>query len=276
MLHPRLAAKSGALSDLSSPERSNTARLGGIELRMPTMDDPWIWLSLGWRDLWRAPLFSLSFGLAFVAIGLGGTIGMWSLGLESFVPVVAAGFALLGPILALGLYEISRRHEQGLPVTLRDVVLVRTAAPVQLAFVAFLLMFLYLVWLRAATLLYALFIYDNFMPLADFIAFVLTTPQGVAMMVIGTTVAALLALVTFAISAISIPMLMRRDIDALTAMSASVEVLLDAPGPMLLWAWLIVVLTAFGVATMFAGLIVIFPLIGHATWHAYRSIVRNA
>ena len=140
----------------------------------------------------------------------------------------------------------------------------------------FLLMFIYLVWLRAATLLFALFIYGNFMPLADFITFVLTTPEGVAMLVIGTTIGALLALVTFAVSALSIPMLMRKDVDVMTAMSASVEVLMDAPGPMLLWAWLIAVLTAFGVATMFVGLVVVFPLIGHATWHAYRSIVGDA
>jgi uncharacterized membrane protein len=270
---PHSATESGAMSDLSSPPHSETARLGGINLRMPTMDDPWKWLSLGWRDLWRAPVFSLGYGLVFVLIGLGGTIGLWSLGMEALVPVIAAGFALLGPILAVGLYEISRRHEGALPITLRDVVFVHVAAPVQLAFMAFLLMFLYLVWLRAATLLVALFVYGNFMPLSDFVAFVLTTPEGVAMMVIGTVIGALLALITFAIAALSIPILLRKDVDVMTAMSASVEVVMDAPGPMLLWGWLIAVLTAFGVATMFVGLIVVFPLIGHATWHAYRSIV---
>jgi len=261
------------MSDLSTPERRRVARLGGIRLRLPTMDDPWKWLSLGWRDLWRTPAFSLGYGLAFVLIGLAGTAGMWLVGAESLVPVVAAGFALLGPILAVGLYEISRRQEQGLPITLRDIVFVHVAAPVQLAFMAFFLMFIYLVWVRAATLLFALFVYDNFMPLSKIVAFVLTTPEGIAMMVIGTIIGLCLALVTFAISALSIPILMRKDVDVMTAMSASVEVAMRAAGPMLLWAWLVAVLTAFGIATMFLGLIVVFPLIGHATWHAYRSIV---
>jgi uncharacterized membrane protein len=273
MAKPKPHPEQPSMSEPTAQEPTGVARLSGINLRLPAMDDPWKWLSLGWRDLWRAPLFSLGYGLVFVFVGLGGTLGLWALGMESLVPVVAAGFALVGPILAVGLYEMSRCMEQGEPLVLRDIALPRIAAPLQLAFMAFLLMFIYLVWLRAATLLFAFFIYDNFMPLADFVGFVLTTPEGLAMMVIGTTIGALLALVAFALSALSIPMLMRKDVDVMTAMSASVEVVMDAPGPMLLWAWLIVVLMVFGVATMFVGLVVIFPLIGHATWHAYRSIV---
>jgi uncharacterized membrane protein len=242
-------------------------------IREATADDPWRWLALGWRDLWQTPAYSLGYGVAFVVFGLSGTVGLWLTGLEALIPVVAAGFALVGPVLAVGLYEISRRHEQELSLSLRDVVLPKVAAPMQLAFMAMLLMFIYLVWLRAATLLYALFIYGSFMPLADFISFVLTTPQGIAMMVIGTAVGALLALVTFAVSALSIPILMRKNIDALTAMSVSVEAVMAAPGAMLLWAWLIAALTLFGVLTLFVGLIVVFPLIGHATWHAYRSLI---
>ena len=260
----------------SSSQHSETVRLSGIALTLPTMDAPWAWLSLGWRDMWRTPSLSLGYGLVFVLIGLGGTVGLWLLDAAALVPVVAAGFALVGPVFAVGLYEISRRQEAGQSVSLGGILRMRVAAPVQVAFIAFLLMFIYLVWLRSATLLYALFTYGNFMPLGDFVAFVLTTPEGIAMMVIGSMIGALLALIAFAISAISIPLLMRKDIDAMTAMSASIEVVMDAPGPMLLWAWLIVVLILFGVATLFVGLIFVFPLIGHATWHAYRSIVADA
>jgi len=247
--------------------------VGKILVREATADDPWRWLALGWRDIWRAPAYSLGYGVAFVVLGLAGTVGLWAAGLESLIPVVAGGFALVGPVLAIGLYELSRRHEQRLPLSLSDIVQPRVAGPLQLAFMAFLLMFIYLVWLRAATLLYALFTYGSFMPPSNFIAFVLTTPQGIAMMVIGTLIGALLALITFAVSVLAIPILMRKDVDAMTAMSASVEAVMAAPGPMLLWAWLIAVLTLFGVLTMFVGLIVVFPLIGHATWHAYRALV---
>ena len=82
-------------------------------LRNPTMEGPWQWLAAGWRDMWRTPAYSLSYGLAFVAIGLAGTAGLWEVGLEALVPAIGAGFALLGPILAVGLYEISRRYESG-------------------------------------------------------------------------------------------------------------------------------------------------------------------
>ncbi|MBI1212631.1 MAG: DUF2189 domain-containing protein [Alphaproteobacteria bacterium] len=263
------------MAEVHANESEETAKVASLVVRMPTMDDPWRWLAKGWRDLWSAPVLSLGYGAVFVLAGLLGTAGLWLVGWEPMVPIAAAGFALLGPILAVGLYEISRRLELGLPIRLRDVVFVRTAAPVQLGFMAFLLIFIYLVWLRAATLLIAFFIYDNVMPLGDFLTFVLTTPEGLALLVVGTIIGGLLALITFVISALAIPILMQKDIDAMTAMSASVEVMMDAPGPMLLWGWLIGVLTVFGFATMFIGLIVIFPLIGHATWHAYRSIIED-
>ena len=263
-------------SQVEGQDAAESVKIASLVVRMPTMEDPWRWLGKGWADLWRAPLLSLTYGAVFVAAGLLSTIGLWFVGWESLVPIAAAGFALLGPILAIGLYEISRRLEAGETLSFRAIFWPRTAAPVQLGFMTFLLIFIYLVWLRAATLLIAFFVYDNFMPLSDVVRFVLTTPEGLTLVVTGTVVGGLLALVTFAISALSIPILMQKDVDAMTAMSASVEVMMDAPGPMLLWGWLIAVLTALGFATMFVGLIVIFPLIGHATWHAYRSIIGDA
>ena len=115
-----------------------------IRLRKPTMDDPWAWLSAGWTDLARNPLLSLVYGGAFVALGLLITIGLWSVGLESVVPALAGGFALVGPVFAVGLYEMSRRYEQGETVGLKDILAVRLPAPAQMAFLAFALMFLLL------------------------------------------------------------------------------------------------------------------------------------
>jgi len=242
-------------------------------LRNPTMDGPWRWLAAGWRDLWRTPAYSLTYGFAFVAFGLAGTVGLRSVGLESIVPAMAAGFALLGPILAVGLYEISRRYEAGEPLEVRGIVFVRTASAVQMGLLAFFLMFIFLVWMRAATLLYALFTYGSYLPLDQFVTFGLTTTAGLAMLSAGTIIGALLAFAAFAISAISVPMLMHRDVDAITAIVTSVRAVVSYPGPMLLWAWLVALFTAFGIATLFIGLIVVFPLLGHATWHAYREIV---
>lgn len=252
------------------------ASVGQITLRLPSMEDPWRWLAAGWRDIWLAPAWSLGYGLVFVLIGMAGTVGLWLADLESLVPVAAAGFALVGPVLAVGLYEISRRHEAGEPLRFLDIVFVRIADPPQFGFMVFFLIFLYLVWTRTAMLLYALFAQNNMLPIDEFVPFVLTTAPGLTMAVVGTAIGGILALIAFSGSVLSIPLLMRKRIDALTACAASARLVFEAPGPMLLWAWLIALLTALGIAFGFVGLIVIFPLIGHATWHAYRSIVDDA
>jgi uncharacterized membrane protein len=249
--------------------------LGRLSIFAPNIDDPWNWLAAGWRDTWRNPAYSLGYGATFVALGLAVTVGFWLSGLESLAPALAAGFTLLGPVLAIGLYEMSRRYEAGEPISPYNIVAVHVPAPTQLAFLAYTLMFLYLVWLRLATLNYALFTHGDYTPLTEFVRFALTTPQGLTMIVVGTAIGAALALIAFAISVVSVPIIMRHDVDVLTAMSISVRLVLRYPGPMLLWAWLIAVLIAIGFATLFVGLIVIFPLVGHATWHAYRTIIEG-
>ena len=110
-------------------------------------------------------------------------------------------------------------------------------------------------------------------PMAEFVPTLLFSWNGLALLVIGTAVGAAIAFAIFAISAISVPMLMTEDVDAVTAILTSVQSVIQNFGPMLLWAWLIAILTAFGLVTGFVGLIITFPLIGHATWHAYRALV---
>jgi uncharacterized membrane protein len=237
------------------------------------MDDPWLWLSAGWRDLWRSPVYSLAYGAVFTVISLLITGGLWAVGLTSLIPAAAACFVIAGPIMAVGLYEISRRQESGEPVNLRAIVNAKIASPVQLGLICFLLLFIALVWMRAATLIYALFTYGVYLPLDQFAAFALGNWQGMMLVGFGTAVGAILALCAFSVSVLSIPILMRHDIDAASAVIASVKAVIRWPGPMLLWAWLIGVMVFFGVATYFLGLIFVFPLLGHATWHAYRALV---
>jgi uncharacterized membrane protein len=244
-----------------------------LVIHAPTMDDPWKWLAAGWNDLWRRPELSLGYGAAFVVLGLLITVGFWALGLESIVPALAAGFTLLGPVLAIGLYEMSRRYEAGEPVSLRTAAAVPLPSPAQMAFLAYALMFIYLIWVRLATLNYALFTYGDYTPIGEFVQFVLTTEAGLTMLVVGTAIGGFLALAAYAISVVSVPILLRHDVDVLTAMWISVRTVLRHPGPMLLWAWLIAILIAIGFATLFVGLVIVFPLIGHATWHAYRTII---
>jgi uncharacterized membrane protein len=243
-------------------------------VRRLELDRPWAWLAAGWDDIRRAPAVSLTYGALFTAISFLITVGVFLAGLEYLLFPLAASFMLVGPLLAVGLYETSRRLETGAPVSLGRALFVATRSPMGLAFLGVALMALLLIWMRAATLLLALFLGPRvFPPLTEVIPTLLLTTQGVALLVVGTGCGAILAALVFAISVVSVPLLMERDVDVVSAVIVSLQAVARNPKPMLLWAWLIAILTAFGIATCYIGLIVTFPLVGHATWHAYRETV---
>jgi uncharacterized membrane protein len=243
-------------------------------VRRLELDRPWAWLAAGWDDIRRAPAVSLTYGALFTAISFLITVGVFLAGLEYLLFPLAASFMLVGPLLAVGLYETSRRLETGAPVSLGRALFVATRSPMGLAFLGVALMALLLIWMRAATLLLALFLGPMvFPPLTEVIPTLLLTTQGVALLVVGTGCGAILAALVFAISVVSVPLLMERDVDVVSAVIVSLQAVARNPKPMLRWAWLIAILTAFGIATCYIGLIVTFPLVGHATWHAYRETV---
>lgn len=243
-------------------------------LRPVTLDAPWAWLRHGWADMWRIPRISLAYGLAFTAISLTLVTALFVIDMSAVALAMAAGFMLVGPMLAVGMYEASRRLEAGIPIRLRDVVFVSARSPGQLAFLGAILTAVLLVWMRLATLLFALFFGNaGFPPLDEFVPTLLLTWHGLGLLIVGTGAGGILAFATFAISAISVPMLLVSDRDAVTAVLASIEAVKRNVWPMLLWGWLVALLTAFGIATLFIGMAITFPLLGHATWHAYRALV---
>lgn len=245
-------------------------------IRAVDLDQPWLWLAAGWRDLWRVPHISLAYGAAVVAAGWLLVALMVHLDALAVVLPLAAGFMLVGPLLAVGLYEASRRLEAGEPVRPAAVVLVATRSPTQVAFMGVVLTGLLLAWWRIALLLFALFYGPGeFPPLDVWLQQLLFSPTGLAFLATGSALGALLALVAFAISAVSIPLLMVRDSDVVTAIVVSVQAVRRNLPTMLLWAWLVALLTAAGIATAFLGLAITFPLVGHATWHAYRAVVAD-
>ena len=185
--------------------------------------------------------------------------------------------SIVASLVAVGLYEASRRLERGERVSVRDVVMAGPNAPGQVAFFGVILAFVFFVWLELAFLLFMMFMGTRGLPpVSEFVPTLLFTPHGLGLLVVGTIVGGILAMIVYAISAISVPLLLTRRIDAVTAMSASLEAVVDNPKPMALWAALIAGSMALGIATLFVGLIVAFPLIGHATWHAYRSLVTDS
>ena len=255
-------------TDLSDGQDLNIARL--------RMDAPWAWLAAGWRDLWKAPGVSLAYGFLCAAISVLLAFALFRLELTSLILALAAGFLLVAPLLAVGLYEASRRHETGEPVTLKSVFFVSTKSPVQLAFLGMMMMIALLVWIRVATLLFALFFGVGQLPtLEAFVDDLFFTWRGWGMLVVGTAIGGAIAFTIFAASAVSVPMLLERRMDAMTAILISFSVVKDNLAAMVLWAVLIAMLTAFGIVTLFVGSIVTFPLVGHATWHAYRAVMAD-
>src|SRR5512134_1197090 len=245
-----------------------------VSIRQVPFDAPWRWLAAGWRDMWRVPGISLGYGAAFALGAFAIAAGLTKAGWASLMLALGGGFLLIGPLAAVGLYEASRRLEQGQPVTLRDVLTAGRRAPGQLAFFGVILAFVFFVWLELAFLLFMLFMGTRGLPPpSEFVPTLLFTPHGLGLLVLGTLVGGIIAAVVFAISAISVPLMTTHRLDAVTAMAASVEAVVKNPKPMALWAVLIAASMALGLATLCLGLIVAFPLIGHATWHAYRSLV---
>ncbi len=237
------------------------------------MTEPWQWLAAGWQDLRANPGISLGYGFVVLMLSYALSAGLIFFDTLFLVIPFAAGFMQLAPILAIGLYEASRRREAGLDVGSITTYVVRPRSPLQLAYFGFALTFFLMAWIYLAFFLFALFYGLEAPPLEEFIPSLILTVRGVAFLVIGTAVGAVLAFTVFAISAIAVPYLLDRDADAISAMLLSIKAVRTNFAPMMLWAWLIVVLTVSGMVVFYVGLVFVFPLIGHATWHAYRSLV---
>ncbi len=241
--------------------------------RRIAFEAPWNWLAAGWKDIWDNPALSLTFGI-LAAIGAGVLLaGLVSIGAQSLFLALAGGFMLVAPVVAVGLYEESRMLAKGHRLRFRDAALAAFGARGQLAFFGMLLLFIFLVWMQLAFLLLMLFLGTSvFPPASAFIPTLLFTKQGLGLLIVGSTIGGLIAAVVFAISALAVPMLLARRIDAISAARASLDAVITNPKPMALWAGLIAALMASAFATILVGLVFVFPLIGHATWHAYAEI----
>lgn len=231
------------------------------------------WLAAGWRDLWRNPLPSIAYGLVVFVLSLAVVTCLFRLELDYILFPALAGFMVVGPLVAIGLYQKSRDLEEGRPVSLARMIFVRAESGAQVWFTGAVLCLLMLVWMRAAVIIYALFFGLRPFPGLDHIAAMLfTTPEGWGMLVVGTVVGGLFAAFSFAISTFSIPMLLAEKVDAFTAMGTSISMVFRNLPVMLVWGAIVLALFLICILTGLVGLVVIFPLLGHATWHSYRAI----
>lgn len=231
------------------------------------------WLAAGWRDLSRAPGSSLAYGAAVLALSWAvlWALALWGL-LYLALPALS-GFLIVGPFLAVGLYEKSRRLARNEPPTAFMVLRLAPGAAGQIAMAGLLLGLLVLFWLRAADLLYALFFgLQPFPGAAEAFENALTTPRGWALIATGMLVGGLFAAFAFAISVFSFPMMVSTRRDALTAMGRSFAMTAQNLRPMLAWGAIVSAGLVLSLLTGLAGLLLIFPLLGHGTWHAWRAI----
>lgn len=228
----------------------------------------------GLRDFQAAPLYGLTFGALYAAGGMLIVASVTALGMVYLAYPLAAGFALIGPFVAVGLYEVSRRREAGEPLSFAAVWRAMTGRR-ELAWMAFVTLFIFIMWMYQVRFLMALFfgLKASFTSLPQFITAVLTTNEGLLFLMVGNLVGAALSLILFSLTVVSFPLLLDRDVDFVTAMITSVRAVATSPVPMIGWAAIIVMLLTVSALPFFLGLVVTLPVLGHATWHLYRRIV---
>lgn len=235
-------------------------------------------LAEGWRDFLAAPILGLFFGGVYALGGLFVLATASVLGMSYLSYPLAAGFVLIGPFVAAGLYEISRRLEAGVPIDWRGVFGVMFAQRGrEFAWLAFVSIFAFIVWMYQVRLLLALFLgFQSFASFGAFLNVVLTTTDGLMFLAVGHVVGAAMALIVFSLTVISFPLLLDRDVDFVTAMIVSVKSVATSPGPMIAWGLIVVAILFAAAAPAFLGFFVALPVLGHATWRLYRKAVVRA
>lgn len=239
----------------------------GPRLNRLPLAAPWQWLRLGWRDLRREPAIGLFFGACFALMGL--AVLMVFRHAPIYTLALCAGFLLVGPLLCLGLYDVSRRLERGEPVSLHLVLGAWMDNLAQIAIFGAVLLILEMLWGRAALVVFAV----SFDGMPDFAGSIsrLLDASHLGFIVAYLAVGGLFAGLIFAVSVIAMPLLLDRDTDAVSAGLASLKLCLGQPLVMLQWGLIVTVLVVLAMLPGFAGLLVVGPWLGHASWHAYRA-----
>src|SRR6266851_5560558 len=264
----------GNVTPLAQPAQDSAA---GPEIRTIRLSDLHDALRLGWEDFKAVPSHAIILCVIYPILGL--VLARTVLGyfvLPLLFPL-AAGFALLGPFAALGLYELSRRRESGQPASAWDAMDVfRSPSFGAMLGLGTLLLALFVTWIATAQAIYtAAFGYETAANIPDFATRVLTTPQGWWLIVAGCGIGFLFALIALCVSVVSFPIMLDRHTGAGEAMVTSLRAVAKNPVPMAAWGLIVAVLLVAGSLPFFLGLAVVIPLLGHATWHLYRKLIET-
>lgn len=234
-------------------------------------------LRAGLSDFLSRPFLSSSFGIVFALAGLFVIASLFIFNEIWMAIPVALGFPLIAPFAAAGLYEMSRRLAGKEPFGWSDIYLiVSRQSGKEFGWMAFVVLFVFWVWIYQVRLLLAVFLgLQSFSSLDGFIQVVTGTANGIMFVGIGTVVGAVLASILFCITVIAMPLLLHRKIDFISAMLLSINTVRTNPRVMLGWALTIAILIFLAMIPAFLGLIVVLPVLGHATWHVYRAVIEE-
>ena len=243
----------------------------GKDIRRLRLSDPWHWLRLGARDLLASKTIGLFYGVCFWGMAL--LLGAVFRSRPEYVMSVASGCLLLGPFLAMGLYEVSRRRELGLAPELAASLTCWDRHLGSMGLLVLVLIVLELLWGRASLVVFAVF-FDTGMPSTTGVLQAVFNPHNWEFLLVYSLVGSAFAGLVFAVSVVAIPMILDRDTDAISAAITSLQVVAENPLVMLSWGLLITVLVLVALLPWGLGLLLIGPWLGHASWHAYRGTVR--
>jgi uncharacterized membrane protein len=255
---------------MPSPPAQAAAGPTPLPVRQVPVSRPWQWLRLGWRDFLRTPWPSIVHGL-LVAVG---GLAILAVSRSHWALVIGAcsGFVLVGPILATGLYELSRLLARGEQPTLANVITAWRRGTRPLVWLGVLLGVAATAWVLLSAGLFALFVRAPITGPESFLRYAAST-QGDFLFLLWLILGGLGAAVVFASTAVSPPLLLGRVIDLRSALFTSIRAVGENPFAMAVWALIIMVATALSMATLMAGFVIAIPVLGHATWHAYRDLV---
>ncbi len=255
---------------------SNSSQDAFPEIRAVTVGDLKSALRKGTADFLKAPSYGLFFGTvyAFGGLVLIAAVTVWGMHWLAYPLII--GFALIGPFVATGLYEVSRRLEAGAPLSWSRVLgVIWDQHRRELGWMAFVTLFIFWIWVyQARTLFVVFFGSKGFASYDGFVEAVFTTSNGWLFLVVGHIVGAIIAMVLFVLTVVSFPLLLDRECDFVTAMITSIRAV--ATSPVIMGGWGLFVVTSVVLAALpgFLGLLIVLPILGHATWHLYRRVVR--
>lgn len=226
---------------------------------------PLRWLAAGWRDVRRAPALTAVYGAVIVLVSVAISALAWQLGRFALLAALLSGFVFVAPLIAVGLYSVSRALEEGRRPQLSDSFRLIRSIPGQAAVFALIQMVVLFTWSRSGMMVSAFMPIepDNIQSLIEFLA-------------VGSAFGTIFAALTFATAVFSLPMIADRDVDMVTAVVSSVNAVLRNKRVALIWASWIALMTLIGFATVFVGLGLLMPWLAYAAWHSYRETLDSS